>query len=576
MEKEPKFIKEFSKEESTEERQEIAQEIRAKRAEYFGKKETPDIEKISGTKESRIERQTKLRESIGERDAELAEQLKSMQELGNKIEELSSSGLSKLLHYFKLKKTRADIAVGEQSYEELKKQQETAVSEEEIQTAEVETPPELQEAKEMVDNFYKEQKKKWTKSEYTKEDITKNFSEEHLASLSLDDYVTLLKRFPSEMVTHVTRQGVRDHTKILEHQTGIGNYHDGFMKILEDGRLRSTLGINLIEGVKKDAVAKVLQLDRFQSKEEAIKYLEDLTNKELGFDNKYADRMAIHLATGEVADAFYGAETGNEIFIAFPSAHVASQYYFSGQLTKRDWGAWNDQWVWANEERGMDLDVGIVFIPEETRVDSKNGSRYELNEDRSPIINYQYIDLVTKIADDHGFQKIIQKANEVRLNFHNKGRRSEQTKNLSDMLKPFYKQLEDEFGVTDQRLKESLLDDLNFYILKNKSENFAEKILKDQGILYREAEKTISAKEFWENYFKKHPDQRLSKVVYYKGGDPTVALQQWKGTHGLWKEAKEQDIGFQERNVSRKSPQATAGMDRFRSIAEKAIEEHFD
>lgn len=147
MEKSPQFIKKFSKEESLEERQLAAQTIRVKRKEYFTEKYAP------------TEQQNELQPITGEREQILAEQLEAIGNLENAITKLSTS------------------------------------------------KPALQEAKTILENFYLEQKWKWEESGYAREDITKYFSEGNLTSLPLEDYALLLKRFPSEMVTHVTRQG---------------------------------------------------------------------------------------------------------------------------------------------------------------------------------------------------------------------------------------------------------------------------------------------------------------------------------------------------------------------------------
>ena len=207
----------------------------------------------------------------------------------------------------------------------------------------------------------------------------------------------------------------------------------------------------------------------------------------MGGSGSYMDKMAIHFATEEVADCYYGAEKGNEIFIAYPSAYIASQYYFQGKLNAGDSGYWNDQWVWANEERGIDLNTGLVFIPEEARVDRETGSRYELDENKNPVI--------------------------------------------------------------DKALQE--------------------------GISFSEAKNKISSREFWETYFAKNPSKRPSKIIYYKSADPTSALQQWKKEHQIDKKAQTGNIGFSERNVGYNAPQATAGFDRFMTLAKKVIEDYF-
>ncbi len=336
MEKPPQFIKEFSKEKSPEERQQAAQEIKAKRAEHFAEKRT------------QTERQGELQQATSERELALAEKLEAVGKLENEITELSTSRLGKISNYFQLRKLRADVAVGQRTYDKLKQQQDIEIAEGRGTSEKLgseETPPALQEAKAMLGNFYKDQKQKWAKSEYTKEDITKYFSEENLASLSLEDYALLLKRFPREIVAHVTRQGIRDHLGLIDHRAGAGAYADGFMKMIEDGRLRSPLGVYLVEGEKEQAIARFLHLDNFKTKEEAMGHLATLTSERQGGAGSYADRMAVHFATEEVVDTYYGSEKGNEIFVAYPSAYIASQYYFSGQLNESGGGYWNDQWV---------------------------------------------------------------------------------------------------------------------------------------------------------------------------------------------------------------------------------------
>jgi len=575
MEKQPQFIKEFSKEESPEERQQVAQAIKAKRAEHFAEKS------------AQAKRQTELQQVTSEREQTLAEQLEAVRDLENKIAELSTSSLGKILNYLRLRKLRADVAVGQRNYDELKKLQGEELAEKQDISEKLdpeETPPALQEAKAMLANFYKGQKEKWARSEYKKEDIIKYFSEEYLASLSLEDYILLLRRFPGEMVAHVTRQGIRDHVGHMYHTAGEGAYTDRFMKMVEDGRLRSPLGVYLVESEKEQAIARLLHLDNFKTKEEALDYLSRLTEGRRGVGSKYVDRMAIHFATEEVADIYYGSERGNEIFIAFPSAHIASQYYFSGQLNEDGGGYWNDQWVWANEERGMDLNAGLIFIPEEARVDRKTGSRYELDESGNPIENSEYQDAFRRVVDSPDFHNFAEQVKEIRhKNINNWGSSDLllRKRELLEELEPFRQRLEQEFGITDRRLQMAILDNsftLDIY-KKNQEEGlvdlFIGEAMKDKGIFYVEAKDTISSKEFWEAYFSENHTKRPSKVVYYKGLSPTKALYEWRDAQAISKKAKDKDIGFSERHIDRNAPQATAGIGRFKILAEKIIEDYF-
>lgn len=583
MEKPPQFIKEFSKEESPEERQKAAQEIRAKRAEHFAEKHT------------QTERQTELQQATSERERVLAEQLESVSNLENEITELSTSRLGKILNYFQLRKLRADVAVGQRTYDELKQQQDTEVAEQQAISEKLgseETPPALQEAKAMLTNFYKGQKEKWARSEYTKEDITENFSEERLASLSLEDYALLLKRFPEEMVAHITRQGIRDHIGHMYHTASEGVYADGFMKMVEDGRLRSPLGVYLVDGEKEQAIARFLHLDNFKTREEALDYLGTLVSERQGDAGSYVDRMAVHFATEEVADCYYGSEKGNEIFVAYPSAHIASQYYFSGQLNESGGGYWNDQWVWANEEKGMDLNAGLVFIPEEAKVDRKTGSRYELDENGNPIKNSEYQDAYRRVADSPDFHDFANQVMEItgKLNQSwDSPNLLPKNRELLERLEPFRLRLEQEFSITDRRLQMAILNYRNLFSLdiqkRNQEEgrddpfhsvdSVIEGAMKEEGILYAEAKDVISSKEFWEARFAENPVKRPSKVVYYKGSSPTRALFEWRDAQGIRKKAKDKDIGFSERHIERNAPQATAGLDRFKILAEKVIEDHF-
>ncbi|MBT4277135.1 hypothetical protein HOD96_00085 [Candidatus Falkowbacteria bacterium] len=586
MDKTPKFIRDFSKEKSPEERQQTAQTIRAKRAEHFTEKR------------AQTERRSELQETTGEREKSLDKKLEAIRKLESEITELSNSGFKELLNYFKLKKVRADAVVGQRTYEKLKQQQDKGITE--LQTVSEklksqETPSGIEGVRAMLDNFYKEQEEKWARSEYSKEDIIKYFSEENLASLSLEDYTLLLKRFPREMVTHVTRQGIRDHVGHMHHTAGKGAYFGGFMKMVEDGRLRSPLGVYLIENEKEQALVKFLELNMFKNKEEALESLAFITT-EGGFGRQgepgtYVDRAAIHFATEEVADTYYGSEKGNEIFITYPSAHVASQYYFSGQLgdemSRGDY--WNDQWVWANEERGMDLNAGIIFIPEEAKVDKKTGSRYKLDKNNNPIENSDYQDAIRHVVDSPDFYNFEKQLSKVFWELTRYGGDAQAMASLKlKKLEPFRQLLKQEFGISDQRLQSAILDNSQYFSQEKKSEEKGikypghsvdlsiDKALEDKSILFLEAQDTINSKEFWEEHFAKNPTKKPSKIVYYKGVDPTRALLQWRKDQGIDKKAGDIDIGFPERRIDRDEPQAIAGLDRFKLLAEKVIEDYFE
>lgn len=98
-----------------------------------------------------------------------------------------------------------------------------------------------------------------------------------------------------------------------------------------------------------------------------------------------SDSTAIHLSSEDILDGNYGAEEGNEVFVVFPTDMVASQYQFAqnrlyNDITKAPETSSdlnrNDIFVW-NRNQAIPLDAGIVFLPANTPVNPKNGSKYE-------------------------------------------------------------------------------------------------------------------------------------------------------------------------------------------------------
>lgn len=69
----------------------------------------------------------------------------------------------------------------------------------------------------------------------TKEERANVLSPEVLATLSTEEYVALWKRLSPHYVSHVTRQGYRENY-FTYHSKGLGEFHDGFKGILENGK----------------------------------------------------------------------------------------------------------------------------------------------------------------------------------------------------------------------------------------------------------------------------------------------------------------------------------------------------
>ncbi len=367
----PKFIKQYSKEFSADERKETTLGIKKKRKEYFDKKNEL----------------ANLLQKGKESEKSLAQKVEDIRKLEKEIDDISTSMLEKISHYFKIKNSKAKLEPHKKDLEELTTSHKEIASEistvsEQFKKLDVSY---AKDTEEKINDFYKKQEDLWINSDFSEEDMQKYFTEEHLASLSLNDYILLLKRFPKYMVTHVTRQWIRDHTGHMYHNGGLNAYSDSFINMLKDGRLRSPLWVYLSEWMKEEKIAEFLKLEDFDTKTEALAAVDSLCDYS-DTSGSYADKFAIHFATEEVADTYYGSETWNEMFIVYPSVLIAARHHFHGQLFEADGWYRNDQRVWANEERWLDLNAGIVFIPADAQVDSMTGSKYLIDNNKKVVL----------------------------------------------------------------------------------------------------------------------------------------------------------------------------------------------
>jgi hypothetical protein len=119
----------------------------------------------------------------------------------------------------------------------------------------------------------------------------------------------------------------------------------------------------------------------------------------------------------------------------------------------------------------------------------------------------------------------------------------------------------------------------NLWGKENESQEY-EKVLADYFYQnaenpYELAEDTVSSQEYWDTYFQENPGQRPSKVVYYKGGDPSRALNEWREKNGIVKRTEDPTYGFSEHNIADNSAEANEGKDRLASFARKVIDDCF-
>ena len=203
MSKESKIIKEFSKENLRDERKEVAKKIREHRSKYFSSvKEKSDKE----------EELNNLEENILQDENKLDELLNQIEELGRQIDYFSGSFLKKILNHQKIKRLQADLSIGNQSFEDLKSKLEESkkdVKNRKFALNEIYPLVNLRDAKIVSEGFHIRELEKWKNFEYNFETLEKYFNEDNLKKLSIEDYIILLQRFPSNILTHVTRQEYR-------------------------------------------------------------------------------------------------------------------------------------------------------------------------------------------------------------------------------------------------------------------------------------------------------------------------------------------------------------------------------
>ncbi len=234
----------------------------------------------------------------------------------------------------------------------------------------------------------------------TKEEIEESFTTDNLRRLSLEEYVALLRKVPAKFITHITRHGFCDRTS--HHHFDKESFHHGFEGLLAGRNIQSGMD-RIAEGEwDKDKVRLMLReigipSEYCKTRGDAVEILNEFSRRSVtGLPTSdFTDLNAVHGALDYVADWYYGSEIGNQIFVLYPAAFVASQYESTSQNgnvpdnfaqpkdSRHD--ARNDIWMMRKgDERGiLPLDAGIVFIPANARVNPNTGSKYEIAENGS-------------------------------------------------------------------------------------------------------------------------------------------------------------------------------------------------
>ncbi|NMB84295.1 hypothetical protein GYA28_03320 [Candidatus Roizmanbacteria bacterium] len=418
---------------------------------------------------------------------------------------------------------------------------------------------------------------------------------EVLASLSEQEYISLLRRLNPYFVSHVTRQGFRDHNAMFYHSAGLQEYHNGFVGVMQDGKLiRPPMALGELKTRDEDSVRRWLGdwILGEESEAKAKEKLNNLLHFHLASAPKYPDQTAVHFATQLVADAYYGGERENEVFFVFPSDFVASQYNFSFNGWEKDFTRpqsetkWNDVFVWPNtvDNPGITVDAGLVFLPENTPVDPNTGSKYAseikivdgkeqrvMVEDAALIETF--IDWGQKIDDQSPLKQAFQTYKEER-NYYSQQYLS---RNLMSVCMTELQGLgfrrEASVALADALVRE-------MHYSESFNNELLTKIIRESGAHWKRAENTVPAKEYWENFFRSHPDLRPKHINYYDG-DPTTAVREFQQQNDIGKaDTSEKDgqlLGFDDHHVTDmdKDPRSNMGYEELVATANKIITEHF-
>jgi hypothetical protein len=572
MTKQPEFIREFAKKQSDDAealgdlspRQELARQIHEKRNEAF------------------------------DRDKTLVEKRQELEELADNVAYISENVPRIISNYFKLRKLKAELASKTLEHQDLA----MADAEKQIDG----TPEEFQLAEQMLVDYQQKMEQEWAEGDYTKEEVEKYFTEEYLSSLSTEDYIELLQRFPASVVTHVTRQGLRDHNEHFWHMKGVGETTDSFKDMLQDSRLRPSWAMIIRDDVLLRQHVAELFCKKAHSEEQALEALHGWTYLTIGLREAIADKMAVHYYANEVANISYGAETGNEVFIIYPSMLVASQCLsLSNNIDKFNYKVGppsgmpegeNDVYVWDEKAEGFSLDAGIVFLPKSTQVDSETGSKYEFDESGKPKPNESLINDIANVCKTQEYKELIAQARDIdgQLNHPEQKAKYE---SICDQLTVMMtegtgmKLEEARYIVFDKERvtfnypsfgslrRVSGYDPETFY--SKISHFYFEDRLKKLGLFYEtKSDSTITAEEYWEQYFIEHPDQRPAHIVYYDG-DPTEALLKWQKDNGIMKEAPDEYLGQESHYVHDviTDERLDPIIERYIKLVEVAIHEHY-
>jgi hypothetical protein len=452
---------------------------------------------------------------------------------------------------------------------------------------------ELPDARELIDSYYE----RVGTLPLTNEEKRELLTPEALADLDTDEYIALWRRLNPHFLSHVTRQGFRDHTGndvMVSHDSGYMEFDEGFTKVMQNGRnLLPPLGRIGLADLSDETVNEFVTQFFSESTEISIEEAKERFHKFLNFGlasaPKYADITATHFAAQIVSDSYYGGEADNEVMFVYPSDVLASQYPYAFNGWEKTFTEaqsetkWNDVFVWTDPNKpGVPVDSGVVFLPRSTQVDPETGSKY-----------------ASEAAEIDGkpTRKLL-KDNELEEKF--RGWSGDIGQEIYDVIEDY----KTEMNYFDQRDKERLarvliqnaIEQLGFpedVVFRLGSRVFGEllswgrispeditEVLEQTGAVFKRPENAVPSKDYWEDYFNKNPHLRPAHVYYYDGS-PTSGVYNFLQENGIGNAdtSKEEGalLGFDDNHVldMESDARSNQGYDELLAKANRRINEIF-
>lgn len=224
-------------------------------------------------------------------------------------------------------------------------------------------------------------------------------STEALESMSLDNYLTLLKRLSGEAFYHVTRYGVRENTFSSTgggHTVGEGTFLDSFNPLLEDGRINSFFSTVIRNPEMVNYYVDNEEISRLNDSGKTVKEMVDYIMNALQSEY-FLDRESAHFSYGRDLHEMYGAENNYKLYFYYPVEYILqNDFVYKSRESSINIGdgyfnnrtginqQYNDFEVF-NFGDGVPINAGILCITGDVEVDPETGSQYIIKNGKPEV-----------------------------------------------------------------------------------------------------------------------------------------------------------------------------------------------